>query len=136
LCAAQNIKVATFRANACCYEKNTLQYLENPNITYYIRAEKNGTLSIALEDENKWQPAILNNCKVDICNIEEKIFGEDTYRRIVAYRRKLSNEQATIFDKDGIAIMPLLHQTKKPNPLMLLPFTTIEVARESIILKN
>ena len=57
LCAAQSMKAATFRADARCYPKNTLQYLENQNITYYIRAEKNEGLCIALEDENQWQPA-------------------------------------------------------------------------------
>ena len=84
--------------------------------------KKNEGLCIALEDENQWQPAILNNCKVEICSIEEKIFGEDTYRRIVAYRRKLSNEQATIFDKDGYRYHAIVTSDKEAEPLDVITF--------------
>lgn len=100
-CLAGKITVNKFRADACCYEKETIQYLEENNITYYIRAEQNENLRIALEDETEWEPALLNNCKVEVCSIEEPLFGQKMPRRIVAYRRKLRNEQATIFDNNG-----------------------------------
>ncbi len=100
-CLAKKITVNKFRADACCYEKNTIEYLEKNSITYYIRAEQNENLRIALEDETEWQPVLLNHCKVEVCSIEESLFGQKTPRRIVAYRRKLSNEQATIFDNNG-----------------------------------
>ncbi len=70
------ITVNKFRADACCYEKDTIQYLEQNNITYYIRAEQNENLRIALEDETEWQPALLNHCKVEVCSIEEPLFGQ------------------------------------------------------------
>ena len=66
-CIAQKLTVNKFRADACCYEKNTIEYLEKNNITYYIRAEQNENLRIALEDETGWQPVLLNHCKVEVC---------------------------------------------------------------------
>ena len=33
-CMAQKLTVNKFRADACCYEKDTIQYLEKSNITY------------------------------------------------------------------------------------------------------
>lgn len=96
------ITVNQFRADACCYEKDTLQYLEENHITYYIRAEQNENLRIALEDETEWEPAMINHCKVEVCSMEEELFGQKKPRRIVAFRRKLIKEQqATIFDRDG-----------------------------------
>jgi len=59
-----------------------------------------GGLRIALEDEPEWQPVILNNKKVEVCSIEEKLFGSQTYRRIVAYRYKVKG-QLTIDDTNG-----------------------------------
>jgi hypothetical protein len=121
-CTAQKITVNKFRADACCYEKNTIEYLEENHITYYIRAEQNENLRIALEDETEWQPAVLNHCKVDVCSIEEPIFGQKTFRRIVAYRRKLSNEQATIFDNNGYRYSAIVTSDTQATPLDVIRF--------------
>jgi hypothetical protein len=121
-CIAQKIAVNKFRADACCYEKNTIEYLEKNNITYYIRAEQNENLRIALEDETEWQPALLNHCKVEVCSIEEQLFGEQTPRRIVAYRRKLSNEQATIFDNNGYRYSAIVTSDNKATTLDVIEF--------------
>ena len=59
------------------------------NIAYYIRAEQNGNLRIALEDETEWQPVLLNNCKVEVCSMEEPLFGQKTPRRIVCIQKKV-----------------------------------------------
>ena len=88
-CIAQKLTVNKFRADACCYEKDTIQYLGKNNIAYYIRAEQNGNLRIALEDETEWQPVLLNNCKVEVCSIEEQLFGEQKPRRIVGIQKKV-----------------------------------------------
>lgn len=116
-CAAEKIIIGKFRADACCYEKSTIELLENKNITYYIRAEQNENLRIAFEDERDWQPAMLNNCKVEICSMEEPILGNDKLRRIVAYRRKLSNEQATIFDNNGYRYQAIVTSDKESESL-------------------
>lgn len=121
-CMAQKITVNKFRADACCYEKNTIQYLEKNNITYYIRAEQNGNLRIALEDETEWQPVLLNNCKVEVCSMEEPLFGQKTPRRIVAYRRKLSNEQATIFDNNGYRYSAIVTSDTQATALDVIEF--------------
>jgi hypothetical protein len=85
-CTDQGIQVAKFRADACCYEKSTIEYLEAKQLQYYIRAEMNAGLRIALEDETDWHATLLNNRKVEVCSINEKILGSETARRIVAYR--------------------------------------------------
>lgn len=121
-CQQENISVTQFRADACCYEKNTVQYLAQNNITYYIRAELNQALRIALDDEPDWEPALLNNCKIEVCSIEEKIFGEDAYHRIVAYRRKLHNEQATIFDNNGYRYYAIVTSDKEATPIDVIIF--------------
>ena len=121
-CIAQKITVNKFRADACCYEKDTIQYLEENKITYYIRAEQNENLRIALEDETEWQPVLLNHCKVEVCSIEEPLFGQQTLRRIVAYRRKLSNEQATIFDNNGYRYSAIVTSGNKATALDVIEF--------------
>jgi hypothetical protein len=99
-CEELGLQLKKFRADACCYEKETIEFLEQNSFTYYIRAEMSGGLRIALEDEPEWQPVILNNKKVEVCSIEEKLFGSQTYRRIVAYRYKVKG-QLTIDDTNG-----------------------------------
>ena len=121
-CTAQKITVNKFRADACCYEKDTIEYLEANNITYYVRAEQNANLRIALEDETEWQPTLLNNCKVEVCSIEEPLFGQPDPRRIVAYRRKLKNEQATIFDRDGYRYSAIVTSDKKATAFEVIEF--------------
>jgi hypothetical protein len=91
-CTSQNIQIIKFRADACCYEKATIEYLEQKQLQYYIRAEMNAGLRIALEDETEWHPGLLNNRKVELCSIREKILGSETERRIVAYRYKAGGQ--------------------------------------------
>jgi hypothetical protein len=121
-CITQKIRVNKFRADACCYEKKTIKYLEKENITYYIRAEQNESLHIALEDETDWQPALLNNCKIEVCSMEEQLFDEKKCRRIVAYRRKLNNEQATIFDNNGYRYSAIVTSDNKAAALDVIEF--------------
>lgn len=99
-CNEKHIHVNAFRADACCYEKSTIEYLESLHITYYIRAEKCYSLMDALTDEPDWQPCMLGNKKVGVCSLQERIFGQQKYRRIVAYRYKQEG-QLTIDDTDG-----------------------------------
>jgi hypothetical protein len=121
-CITQKIRINKFRADACCYEKKTIKYLEKENITYYIRAEQNESLRIALEDETDWQPALLNNCKIEVCSVEEPLFDEQKYRRIVAYRRKLNNEQATIFDNNGYRYSAIVTSDTQAAALDVIEF--------------
>jgi hypothetical protein len=100
-CRALQLKVAKFRADACCYEQKTLQWLEQNNMVYYIRAEMNVSLRIALEDELQWQPAMLGYRKVEVCSITEKLFGKkEPERRIVAYRYRVTG-QLSLEDGSG-----------------------------------
>src|SRR3954447_4368642 len=92
-CQALQLKVAKFRADACCYEQKTLQWLEQHKVLYYIRAEMNTSLRIALEDEPQWQPAMLGYRPVEVCSIAEQLFGKkEPCRRIVAYRYKATGQ--------------------------------------------
>ena len=108
-CDEQNIKFKNFRADACCYEKETVEYLESrvENIKYYIRADMNTGLRIALEDERQWEPAMLNHQKVEVCAIEYEVFGQKKPRRIVAYRKKAKG-QLRIDQRDGYSYHAVL----------------------------
>lgn len=75
-CKEKNIHINAFRADACCYEKSTIEYLESLDITLYIRAENCRSLMDALTDEPEWQSGMLGNKKVEVCSIEERIFDE------------------------------------------------------------
>lgn len=119
-CKAEAITVNQFRADACCYEKDTLEYLEGNHITYYIRAEQNENLRIALEDENEWEPAMLNHCKIEVCSIEEELFGQKKPRRIVAFRRKLSDGQTTIFDRNGYRYSAVVTSDIRSTPMEVI----------------
>jgi hypothetical protein len=100
-CRALELQLAKFRADACCYELKTLQWLEGNNIVYYIRAEMNASLRIALEDEPAWQPAMLGYRQVEVCSITEQLFGKkEPCRRIVAYRYRVAG-QLSIEDGSG-----------------------------------
>src|SRR4051812_9422201 len=92
-CKAVQLKVAKFRADACCYEQKTLQWLEDNHVLYYIRAEMNASLRIALEDESEWMPVMLGCRQVEVCSITEQLFGKkEPERRIVAYRYKATGQ--------------------------------------------
>jgi hypothetical protein len=100
-CQALQLKVAKFRADACCYEQKTLEWLEENHVLYYIRADMHMGLRIALEDEPQWQPAMLGYRRVEVCSITEQLFGKkEPQRRIVAYRYKAEG-QLSIEDGSG-----------------------------------
>ncbi len=99
-CRAEKIALAKFRADACCYEKQTIVYMEaQEGLKYYVRAEMNASLRIALQDERDWKPVMLNHQKVEVCAIEHQVFGEEMHRRIVAHRKKAKGQLS--FDSEG-----------------------------------
>lgn len=97
-CRAAAIRVNAFRADASCYERETIELLESENITYYVRAENSRRLLDALVDETDWEDAMIGFRKVAVCAMEEKILGK--HRRVVAYRYRQTG-QLTIDDIDG-----------------------------------
>lgn len=115
-CRQKGIHINAFRADACCYEKSTIEYLESENITYYIRAENCLRLLDALADEPDWQPAKIGFRKVEVCSIEEKILGQEKYRRIVAYRYRQKG-QLTIGDFNGYRYYAIVTADKEKSPL-------------------
>ena len=106
-CQSQDIKVKKFRADACCYQKQTVLYLEQLSILYYIRTEMNHALCMALQDETDWQPILLNHKKAEVCAIEYPVFGSRQHRRIIAYRTKATG-QLTINQTDGYSYHAIL----------------------------
>jgi hypothetical protein len=121
-CDDQNIKFKNFRADACCYEKETIAYLESrtEGIKYYIRADMNTGLRIALEDEPQWEPAMLNHQKVEVCAIEHEVFGQKKPRRIVAYRKKTKG-QLRIEQRDGYSYHAIL-TSDTAHPMEVITF--------------
>lgn len=119
LCRQQDIKVTKFRADASCYEKQTVLYLEQEAVQYYIRAELNAALRIALQDEQDWKEALLNNKKVEVCSIEHFVFGG--YRRIVAYRSKAAG-QLTIDQADGYSYQAILTSDSDGESMTVIEF--------------
>ena len=119
-CEQAGITVNRFRADSCCYEKDTVEYLEENHITYYIRSEMNASLSIALEDEPEWQSAMLGHRKVEVCSLEEPLFDDHKPRRIVAYRYKAEG-QLTLTDRDGYRYCAVL-TNDSANPLSGIEF--------------
>src|SRR5665647_3594605 len=115
-CKEKNISINAFRADACCYEKSTIEYLEFLGITFYIRAENCRSLMDALTDEPDWQAGMLGNKKVEVCSIEERIFGEKKYRRIVAYRYKKKG-QLSIDDTNGYRYYAIVTSDTEASPL-------------------
>ena len=115
-CRSKSITINAFRADACCYQQDTIEYLESENITYYIRAENCLRLIDALTDEPDWQEVMLNHKKVEVCSIEEKIFGQNKYRRIVAYRYK-QNGQLDIFNNNGYRYYAVVTSDNEHTPL-------------------
>lgn len=107
-CEAQGVQITKFRADACCYEKATVELMEEKGVQYYMRAEMNGGLRIALEDEREWTAAMLGERKVEVCRIEEKLFGSDGYRRIVAYRYKVKGQLSLEDGRDGYRYYAIL----------------------------
>lgn len=121
-CDAQNIKFKNFRADGCCYEKGTVEYLESrtEGLKYYIRADMNTGLRIALEDETGWEPAMLNHQKVQVCAIEYEVFGKKKPRRIVAYRKKAKG-QLRIDQRDGYSYHAIL-TSDRADPMDVIKF--------------
>lgn len=113
-CRQKDIAIHAFRADACCYQKDTIDYLESENITYYIRAENCLRLIDALVDEPCWQTVMMGHRKVDVCSIEEQVLGKT--RRIVAYRYKQSG-QLNIFNNNGYRYYAIVTSDIAHTPL-------------------
>lgn len=121
-CNRQHIQVGRFRADACCYEMETIVYLESLSSQpqYYIRAEMNKSLRIALEDETDWESALINNKNVEICAIQHQVFGQNKFRRIIGYRTKAVG-QLTIDHRDGYDYHAII-TNDRGNPLEIIKF--------------
>ncbi|MGH2645679.1 MAG: transposase, partial [Chitinophagaceae bacterium] len=122
-CDELGISIDRFRADVCCYEKSTLQYLQShtPKVNYYIRAEMNTGLRIALEDETDWQPALLGYKQVEVCSIDYPAFGGKEEYRIVAYRAKVTG-QLTLFQQDGYDYHAVITSDEESAPLEVITF--------------
>ena len=99
-CLKNDITIKHFRADACCYQKDVMEYLESlpTPVHYFIRAEINNGLRIALEDETEWKGTMLNYQRIQVCSITETVLGKP--RRIVAYRKRATG-QLRIDEQDG-----------------------------------
>lgn len=113
-CKQKGITVNTFRADACCYQQDTIEYLESENITYYIRAENCLRLIDALVDEPDWQTVTMGYRKVEVCSINEVVLGKP--RRVVAYRYKQKG-QLDIFNNNGYRYYAIVTSDTKHTPL-------------------
>jgi hypothetical protein len=113
-CRKKGIAVNAFRADACGYQKDTIEYLESESITYYIRAENCLRLTDALADEVDWEPVRIGYRKVEVCSIEEEALGKQ--RRIVAYRYK-QNGQLDIFGNNGYRYYAIVTSDNQNSPL-------------------
>ena len=120
-CEQLNIKVKKFRADACCYEKDTVEYLEKNHLTYYIRCEMNASLTIALEDEPQWQTVMLGQRQVEVCSVEEPVLDDPQPRRIVAYRYKAQG-QLSLTDRDGYRYYAVLTNDTAGDALSCIEF--------------
>ncbi|HLS30756.1 MAG TPA: IS1380 family transposase [Flavobacteriaceae bacterium] len=118
-CRDNGIKVGAFRSDSCSYQKATIEFLEDNDIVYYIRAEQSTRLLDALEDETEWEPVILNHKKVEVCSIEEKLLGKD--RRVVAYRYEIEG-QKTIFDRQKYRYYAVITSDTEKSPLNCIEF--------------
>jgi hypothetical protein len=118
-CAHHQITVSWFRADASCYQKDLVDYLEKEQIHYSIRAEMNESLHIALQDEPDWSPAMINHQKAEVCSIEHRVFGRP--RRIVAYRKKVKG-QLQLHQTDGYDYHAILTSDKIAQAGSLIDF--------------
>lgn len=113
-CNKEGIHINAFRADACCYEKDTLLFLEKEKVSYYIRAENSRRLLDALIDEPEWEQVMIGERKVEVCSIEEQILGK--IRRVVAYRYKQKG-QLTFSDINGYRYYALVTSDIKSTAL-------------------
>ena len=120
-CADNNFTISRFRADACCYQKELIEYLEQPHLSlqYYIRAEMSEGLLIALQDEPDWQEAMLNYQKIQVCSVTETLLGKP--RRIVAYRKKVKG-QLRIDQPDGYSYHAILTNDDTMDEVQVIEF--------------
>lgn len=122
-CDELKISISRLRADACCYEKATTEYLESRSekVQYYIRAEMNEGLRIALEDETDWQPAMLGYQQVEVCTINYPAFGGKKEYRIAAYRKKVTG-QPTLFQQNGYDYHAVITNDEQSTPKEVISF--------------
>lgn len=117
------IHVNRFRADACCYERATIQYLESYpcEVQYYIRAEMNSGLRMALEDETEWKSGMLGYKQIETCMIDYAAFGGKKPYRIAAYRVKTKG-QPDLFGQDGYDYHAVITNDEKSTALEVIHF--------------
>lgn len=118
-CANNNIKITAFRSDACCYERETIQYLESQDITFYIRAQSSQRLTDALDDEPEWESVMIGHKKVEVCSIEEPVLGDEKYRRIVAYRYQVKG-QLQLGENKGYRYYAIITSDTEKTPLQVI----------------
>lgn len=120
-CSKNNIRITRFRADACCYQKELIEFFESSPtpVLYTIRAEMSAGLRIALQDEDEWQPAMLNHKKIETCSILYNAMGRE--RRLVAYRKKAQG-QLSIYHNDGYDYHALITNDDKAEAISVIKF--------------
>ena len=118
-CSHHQITIGCLRADASCYQKDLVTWLEEKQINYCIRAEMNESLHVALQDETDWTPTMINFQKVEVCSIDHRVLGK--LRRIVAYRKKVKG-QLQLHQTDGYDYHAILTSDKAAEADSVIDF--------------
>ena len=117
---ARCIKLKKFRGDASYYELKTLEYLESKNILYYIRCQDSQRIQDAIADEVDWMPIVINNEKLDVCILNEKVLGKE--RKIVYCRRLLKNQGDVLFDQCRYSYQGIVTNDVDASPVEIIEF--------------
>jgi len=111
------IHIEHFRSDSAAYQQLVAEEAEK-NCTYiYIRIDDSQSLRDAIKDipETEWEPAIINNKKVEIADTPFFPFdGKKAYRAVVQ-RRKRKDKQFDVFTQSPYTYYAIMTNNEMPS---------------------
>ncbi len=111
------IHIEHFRSDSAAYQQSVVEEAEKNCTHIYIRIDDSQSLRDAIKDipETEWEPAIINNKKVEIADTPFFPFnGKKAYRAVIQ-RRKRKDQQFDIFTQSPYAYYAVMTNNETPT---------------------
>jgi len=115
-----HIKPFYCRMDCGSYIKEVCDWLEENDVTFYIRAEQSEQLLFEASLSEEWKPCVIGINSYEVCSIEH-CFGKYTHR-VVAYRWANKTGQKDIITNDANNYLFIITNDKKETEKFIIEF--------------
>lgn len=111
------IHIEHFRSDSAAYQQPVVEEAEKNCTYFYIRIDDSQNLRDAIKDipEAEWEPAVINNKKVEIADTPFFPFNQKKAYRAVVQRRKRKDKQYDAFTQSPYSYYALMTNNETPE---------------------